>query len=120
LGSEAVLLYDVEQGYSLFWLLTTATIGNTLGAVVNYVLGYQGEKFLEKKKLIKKEKFSTFKTYFQKYGAWTLLLSWLPLVGDLFTLVAGVARYSFWRFFVLVFLAKGGRYGLLVFGWNCF
>ena len=117
LGSEAILLYDLNEGYSALWLLIWATLGNTLGAVVNYVLGYQGEKFLEKKNLIKKEKFTKFTKLFEKYGAYTLLLSWLPLVGDFFTLAAGVSRYPFWNFFMLVLVAKLGRYLVLVMGW---
>ena len=117
LGSEAILLYDLNEGYSALWLLIWATLGNTLGAVVNYVLGYQGEKFLEKKNLIKKEKFTKFTTLFSKYGAYTLLLSWLPLVGDFFTLAAGVARYPFMNFFILVLVAKFGRYLVLIIGW---
>ena len=116
LGSEALLLYDLNEGYSTFWLLLWATLGNTLGAVINYILGYQGEKFLEQKNLIDKEKFSRFTTLFEKYGAYTLLLSWLPLVGDFFTLAGGVARYPFLNFFLLVLVAKFGRYIILIMG----
>ena len=116
LGSEALLLYDLNEGYSALWLLVWATLGNTLGAIVNYILGYQGEKFLEKKRLINKEKFAKFSKLFEKYGAYTLLLSWLPLVGDFFTLTAGVARYPFFNFFLLVLVAKFGRYLVLIMG----
>ena len=116
LGSEAILLYDLNEGYSALWLLVWATLGNTLGAVVNYILGYQGEKFLEQKNFINKNKFTKFTTLFEKYGAYTLLLSWLPLVGDFFTLAGGVARYPFWNFFFLVLVAKFGRYLFLIVG----
>ncbi len=116
LGSEALLLYDLNEGYSSLWLLVWATIGNTLGAVVNYILGYQGEKFLEQKNLVKKEKFTKFIKLFEKYGVYTLLLSWLPLVGDFFTLAGGVARYPFLNFFFLVLVAKFGRYLFLIIG----
>ena len=119
LGSEAILLYDLNEGYSTLWLLVWATMGNTLGAVVNYILGYQGEKFLEQKNLMNKEKFTKFTTLFEKYGAYTLLLSWLPLVGDFFTLAGGVARYPFLNFFLLVLVAKLGRYLILIMGWYC-
>ncbi len=120
LGSEAILLYDLNEGYSALWLLVWATIGNTLGAVVNYILGYQGEKFLEQKNLVKKEKFTKFIKLFEKYGVYTLLLSWLPLVGDFFTLAGGVARYPFLNFFFLVLVAKLGRYLVLVLGFYYF
>ena len=117
LGSEAILIYDLNEGYSVLWLLVWATLGNTLGAVVNYILGYQGEKFLEQKNLIDKKRFSKFTKLFKKYGAYTLLLAWLPLVGDFFTLAGGVARYPFWNFFFLVLVAKFGRYLVLIMGW---
>jgi len=117
MGSEALLIYDIEQHYSLFWLITAATLGNTLGAVVNYWMGLGGETLLEEKGIINPVKFSKFKSIFEKYGAWTLLLSWMPFVGDLFTFAAGIAKYSFWRFLLLVFIAKLGRYLILVWGW---
>ena len=117
LGSEALLLYDLNSGYSALWLLVWATLGNTLGAVINYILGYQGEKFLEQKNIINKVKFTKFTKLFEKYGAYTLLLSWLPLVGDFFTLAGGVARYPFFNFFFLVLVAKFGRYLVLIMGW---
>ena len=117
LGSEALLLYDLNEGYSVLWLLIWATLGNTLGAIVNYLLGYQGEKFLEQKNFIDKEKFSKFTKLFEKYGGYSLLLSWLPLVGDFFTLAGGVARYPFLNFFLLVLIAKLGRYLALTISW---
>ena len=120
LGSEAILLYDLNEGYSTIWLLIWATFGNTLGAIVNYILGYQGEFFLEQKNLINKNKFTKFTKLFKKYGAYTLLLSWLPLIGDFFTLAGGMARYPFLKFFLLVLVAKFGRYFTIIVGWYYF
>jgi membrane protein YqaA with SNARE-associated domain len=51
--------------------------------------------------------------WYQRYGCWTLLLSWLPVVGDPLTLVAGVMREPLWRFVLLVSIAKAGRYLVL-------
>lgn len=117
MGSEALLLYDISQGYALLWLLTAATIGNTLGAVINYWMGLGGEKLLEERGLVPPEKLQKFIVLFERYGGWTLLLSWLPLVGDLFTFAAGIARYPFARFLVLIFVAKLGRYLVLTWAW---
>ena len=50
-----------------------------------------------------------------RYGRWSLLFSWLPLVGDPLTLVAGVMREPWWRFLLLVGLAKSGRYAVLAY-----
>ncbi len=117
MGSEALLIYYIEQGHSLFWLITVATAGNVLGAIINYWLGLGGEALLEKRALVDPVKFRKFKSYFDRYGGWTLLLSWMPIVGDLFTFAAGVAKYDFWRFTTLVFIAKLGRYIMLAWGW---
>jgi membrane protein YqaA with SNARE-associated domain len=116
LGSEAVLLYDVAQGHSAGWLLSVATLGNTLGAVVNYWMGLGGEVYLEERGAIRPGALQSVRRYFDRWGAATLLLSWLPFVGDLFTFVAGVVRYPFGRFVLWVLLAKGGRYAVLIWG----
>jgi membrane protein YqaA with SNARE-associated domain len=118
LGSEAVLLYDVAQGHSAGWLLSVATLGNTLGAVVNYWMGLGGEAYLEERGAIRPGALQPLYRYFQRWGAATLLLSWVPFVGDLFTFVAGVVRYPFGRFVLWVLLAKGGRYAVLIWGWG--
>ncbi len=117
MGSEALLIYDIQQHHPLLWLITAATLGNTLGAVINYWMGLGGEAFLEEKGVINPVKFAKFKALFKRYGAGTLLMSWMPLVGDLFTFAAGIARYCFWKFLLLVLIAKLGRYLILTWGW---
>ncbi len=56
LGSEALLIYDIKQGYNLYLLLLFATLGNVLGSVINYFLGLKGEEYLVEKKLSKRRK----------------------------------------------------------------
>jgi len=116
MGSEAVLLYDITQGHPVLALWGVATVGNTLGATVNYWMGLGGEAMLEERARIRPGALRPIHRYFERYGAMTLLLSWLPIVGDLFTFVAGIVRYPFWRFVVWVLVAKGGRYAVLVWG----
>jgi len=116
LGSEALLIYDITQGHNWVWLLSFATIGNVLGSCVNYYLGLKGEAFLEEKKYIKKEKIAKYQYYFDRYGGYSLLLSWMPLIGDPITFMAGVLKYNFKYFLVLVFIAKLGRYTILTLG----
>ncbi len=116
MGSEAVLLYDLAQGHPAAGLFLAATTGNTLGAAVNYWLGLGGETYLEERRLIRPGALQPIRRYFDRFGAVTLLLSWLPLVGDLFTFVAGVVRYPFGRFLLWVLIAKGGRYAVLLWG----
>ncbi len=117
LGSEALLLYDVSQGYPIWLLWGVATVGNTLGSVVNYWFGYQGEAYLERKGYITQSKIDKAHRHFEQWGGWVLLLSWMPLIGDPLTFVAGVLRYGFVRFLLIVTLAKGVRYAVLVGGY---
>ena len=114
LGSEALLLYDISQGYSLLLLWTVATLGNTLGSMVNYWLGLKGEAYLERRGHLSVEKMEKYRSFFAKYGGWTLLLSWVPIIGDPLTFIAGVLRYNFKYFTLIVAMAKGLRYAVVI------
>ena len=115
LGSEALLVYDISQNYSLYLLWSFATVGNTLGSMVNYWLGLKGEAYLEKKGHVSVEKMEKARGFFAKYGGWTLLLSRTPIIGDPLTFIAGVLRYNFKYFTLIVFIAKGLRYAIIIF-----
>lgn len=115
LGSEALLLYDISQGYSLVLLWIFATLGNTLGSMVNYWLGLKGEAYLEEKGYLSREKMLKTSQTFSKYGGGVLLLSWVPIIGDPLTFIAGVLRYNFKYFVLIVCLAKGLRYAVVIF-----
>ena len=114
LGSEALLIYDISQNYSLFFLWTVATLGNTLGSMFNYWLGLKGEAYLERKGHLSVAKMQKARGYFTKYGGGVLLLSWVPIIGDPLTFIAGVLRYNFKYFVLIVFIAKGLRYAALI------
>jgi len=109
-GSEALLIYNIKQEYNIIYLLFFATTGNVLGSLFNYFIGFKGEEYLEKRSYIKKGKIDKYKSLFNKYGPFCLLLSWAPIIGDPITLVAGVFKYDLKKFLILVFLAKFGRY----------
>jgi membrane protein YqaA with SNARE-associated domain len=115
MGSEALLLYDVSQNYSLIALWSAATLGNTLGAMVNYWLGLKGEVYLEKKRYLSAQKMAKARAFFDRFGGWTLLLSWAPIIGDPLTFIAGVLRYNFKWFSLIVAVAKGTRYAIVIF-----
>lgn len=110
LGSEALLLYDLSINLNVYLLFLFATLGNTLGSIVNYYIGLKGERFLAKKKILKKEKVIKTKRIFDKYGAYTLLFSWVPIIGDPITIVAGMLRYDLKKFIYLTLISKGVRY----------
>lgn len=115
LGSEALLIYDITQGHNIYLLLFFATIGNSLGSVINYFLGLKGEEYLINKKLLNEKYISKTKTYFDKYGFWSILFSWLPIIGDSITFVAGILKYDFRKFLILVIIAKFSRYLFVAF-----
>ncbi len=118
MGSEAVLLYNISKGYDIYILFTVAVVGNTLGAYVNYYLGFKGEEYLVKKKYLKEKKINKHKKTFDRYGAFALLLAWVPIIGDGLTFVAGILRYSLLKFFIYVFISKFFRYLVVVLIFN--
>jgi len=115
MGSEALLLYDISQNHSLLLLWIFATLGNTLGSMVNYWLGLKGENYLEEKGHLSAQKMEKARGFFDTYGGWTLLLSWVPIIGDPLTFIAGVLRYNFKWFSLIVAVAKGTRYAIVIF-----
>ena len=115
LGSEALLIYDITQEYNVYWLLFFATLGNSLGSLINYYLGFKGEEFLERKKYLKKENIQKYKNIFDRFGGFALLLSWMPIIGDPITFVAGILKYDLKKFILLVVLAKFLRYAFIAY-----
>ena len=97
--------------YNNFLLLIAASTGNVLGSVFNWVCGYYINYFIKKPWFpIKKEKIKKGTEIFNKYGKWSLLLSWAPFIGDPITFVAGTLRFSLIPFLILVSIGKVGRY----------
>lgn len=116
IGSEWLLIVMILQGFSLQDAVLTATVGNFLGACTTYLIGIWGSGFLVQTVLrIDETQLERAETLYGKYGSWSLLLSWLPLVGDPLCLIAGVFRISFFRFSVLVFIGKLSRYAILAY-----
>jgi membrane protein YqaA with SNARE-associated domain len=113
--SEAVLAALLLAGAQPPWLLVmVATIGNVAGAVLNYWLGRSAERFRNRRWFpLSAAGWERSAAWFNRWGVATLLLSWVPIIGDGFTVLAGAARTRFALFLALVTLAKGGRYALL-------
>ena len=115
LQSEAVLTgLLVQAKHSPYLLILVATIGNVLGSCVNWYMGIKIEQFKDKKwfPVSQKNMLKAEKIY-HKYGFWSLLLSWTPVIGDPITLIAGLMKENFWRFLFIVTIAKAGRYVVL-------
>ncbi|AZD22146.1 putative membrane protein [Pseudomonas chlororaphis subsp. aurantiaca] len=122
LQSEAVLVGLLLNGqFNLWLLLAVATLGNVLGSLVNWWLGQRLEHYKDRRWFpIGPRHLQTARNHYQRYGHWSLLLSWLPIIGDPLTLVAGVMGEPLKRFLLVVTLAKGARYGVLAWmtlGW---
>lgn len=116
--SEAVLVGLILLNQHPVWLLlAVATLGNVLGSVVNWALGrylahHAGARWFP----VSQAALARAEAHYARWGRYSLLGAWLPLVGDPLTLAAGLLREPLGRFVVLVTLAKGGRYGLLAWG----
>ncbi|MCQ8896699.1 DedA family protein [Limnobacter humi] len=115
MGSEAVLFALVREGKPVWALLLVATAGNTLGSVINYALGRWLLHFQDRRWFVfKADQLDRVTQTFNRYGRWSLLFAWLPVVGDPLTFVAGVLRVPFWPFLALVAVGKAARYGLVI------
>lgn len=112
LQSEAVLAGLLAYGqHSTFWLIVVATAGNVLGSAANWLLGRYIERWHDRRWFpVSPERLAAAQRHYRRFGHWSLLLSWAPLIGDPLTLVAGIMREPLPRFLLLVLLAKLARY----------
>ena len=113
--SEAVLVgMLLSDRYVVSTLLAVATVGNVLGSALNWLLGRSVERFRHKRWFpVSESKLEKAQHSYLRYGRWSLLLSWVPIIGDPLTVVAGVMREPLWSFLLIVTLAKGLRYLVL-------
>ena len=111
LQSELMLTGLLLLDYSPLWLIAIASVGNVLGSVVNWMMGRQLEKFRDRRWFpVNEAQLERAQRWYQRHGKWSLLLSWVPVVGDPLTVIAGVLREPLQAFLVLVTIAKVGRY----------
>ena len=101
--------------YDNLLLLILASFGNVLGSVINWALGSYSRNLTTKKWFpFKETQIERSSKWFRKFGKWSLLFAWVPVVGDPLTLVAGILRVKFIDFIILVAIGKVSRY-LIVF-----
>ena len=114
LGSEWLLVALLLQGSNPLATVAIATLGNSLGAGTNYLIGfYGGDWLIEKILRVEKTRQHQAIRWFNRYGSWSLLLAWLPVIGDPLCLVAGMLKTPLLRFSLLVTTGKGLRYTVL-------
>ncbi|RME89563.1 MAG: DedA family protein [Candidatus Hydrogenedentota bacterium] len=114
-GSEAYIFTIRKSGIPIGIILVVATIGNTLGAFVNYALGRWFSHWLHHKLIGFKEKqLNKAEAFFRKWGGISLLFSALPIIGDPLTAIAGIFRYPISLFILLTAFGKFARYAILL------
>lgn len=121
--SEALLVAMLlSDRYAVATLWAVATFGNVLGSLLNWLLGRFIERFRHKRWFpVSERKLEKAQQSYLRFGRWSLLLSWVPIIGDPLTVVAGIMREPLWSFLLIVSLAKGLRYAVLTalaLGWT--
>jgi membrane protein YqaA with SNARE-associated domain len=112
--SEAALAgLLLSHSFSSAVLIAVASTGNVLGSVVNWLLGRGIDRF-RKWFPASQAQLDRAASWYHRYGKWTLLLSWVPIIGDPLTVIAGVLREPLLSFVILLAIAKTARY-LVVF-----
>ena len=116
LASELTVGALVLAGENPWLTLTVASVGNTTGSLVNWWLGgtllkYQNARWFP----VSSKQLERAQHHFKRYGVWSLLFAWLPLVGDPLTFVAGILRVRLSVFLLLVALGKCARYAAIIF-----
>ena len=104
----------INTDYSMVLLVTVASIGNTTGATINWFIGRGvARSGVRSEKMKESTRYCTVIYWYEKYGQWTLLLSWAPFIGDLITIIAGIFKVPLKTFLLIVALAKTSRYVLI-------
>jgi membrane protein YqaA with SNARE-associated domain len=111
-SSEAALLALIALGsWKLSILVIVATVGNTLGSVVNWWLGLYVERWRDHPRFpVKPADFEKYQLWYQRWGLWSLLAAWVPVIGDPLTVMAGVMRTPLWMFIAITGIGKLVRY----------
>lgn len=113
--SEVMFTGMMAAGYDTWMLWAFASVGNTLGSAVNWVLGRYLLHFSDRKWFpFKASNLGASQRWFQKYGVWSLLMAWAPVGGDALTFIAGMMRVNFWVFITLTGIGKAARYAILL------
>jgi len=115
-GSEAGLLAMASlSNYSRLTLLAVASAGNILGSVLNYGLGRLALRYQDRRWFpVSAGQLTSAQGWFSRWGRWSVLLAWMPVIGDPITIAAGVMRMQIGLFIVLVSLSKTLRYAVLI------
>ncbi|TFH85311.1 DedA family protein [Billgrantia azerbaijanica] len=115
-GSEVWLarLWCLGEPAAMLWAVASA--GNTLGGLINVALGRYARRFQERRWFpASREGLARAERWYRRFGEWSLLAAWAPVVGDPLTVLAGVLRLPWWRACLLIAVAKGARYAVVLY-----
>lgn len=113
-GSEWLLVLMLLKGNDPFSTVSVATVGNYLGSCTTWAIGIWGGPLLVRRILrIDPATEEAAVRFYRRYGVWSLLLSWMPIIGDPICLVGGILKVDFTRFSLLVFTGKLVRYAVV-------
>ena len=120
LSSELMLAGLIAtSNYDSLLLLIVASFGNVLGSVFNWTLGFYSRNLITKKWFpFKDRQIERSSKWFNKFGKWSLLFVWVPIIGDPLTLAAGLLRVRFIEFFILVTIGKVSRYLIIFYSFS--
>jgi len=120
-SSDAIVVTMVALGYDAFQTIAIATIGNTLGGLSSYGLGWLGKwDWIEKYLKIKKEKIEKMRQRIQKYTGLAAFLTWLPFIGDVIAVTLGFLKINFFKVAIFMTTGKLARYIVIVYLWDIF
>jgi membrane protein YqaA with SNARE-associated domain len=111
LGSEALVVLLIRSDHNFCAVVLLATLGNYLGACTTYYIGLKGRSgIIEKYLSISVKELERADRWFKRYGAYILLFTWVPLVGDAITVSGGLLKLDFSTFSIYVLIGKFARY----------
>ncbi|MBR3702791.1 MAG: DedA family protein [Alistipes sp.] len=114
-SSEVVLTVLVQMGLDPMICLISASVGNTLGGLVCYGLGYLGNmEWIERWLKVKKESMDRVDKFVKRYGAWMGLFGVLPWVGEAIIVLLGLMRSNVYLTTLTMFIGKAVRYALII------
>ena len=120
-SSELVMVGLMAAGLDPLLLVVYGTVGNVLGSVFNYGVGYMGRiDWIEKYLHVRKEKLERTRRFMAGRGAWMGILAFLPILGSVVTIVLGLMRANMTITFISITIGKFLRYLLLVYGVGIF
>ncbi len=114
LSSELVLSALLLAGENPVTIIIIATFANVLGSIVNYLIGRWGaDGILHRWFKLTQQQTDKAEQHFNRYGKWSLLFAWVPIIGDPLTFVTGILKVNFGLFILLVTIGKFARYWVI-------